>query len=159
MPFSLGYALPVWRGRRLRDLPYSKNILLALVWAYITIFLPCLPHHIALAATAERALWVFALVLPFDIRDRHLDHSIGTQTFANSFSKSFIYWLSAFVLLIWVAAATTLYGAIFGLFFAGFALFLFALTLIAHKQQHDYFFSGLLDGLFIAQALCVGLSS
>jgi 4-hydroxybenzoate polyprenyltransferase len=76
---SLTYALPIFSGKGLRDLPGIKTLLIALSWAYLTVIVPALELGIPLnldlgVLFLERSLFVFAITIPFDIRDFHVDH-------------------------------------------------------------------------------------
>lgn len=77
---SLAYVLPVYKSQsgwfRLRDVPFIKIVLIALTWAFVTEGLPSI-----LATTKmeflpffERFLFIFAITIPFDIRDLYFDH-------------------------------------------------------------------------------------
>lgn len=93
---AIGYSIPLWpttvNGSKNRYcLPFRriktlKTHLVALIWTISTALLPAL--HIGEPA-ASLALWlivvarylfVFALTLPFDIRDMELDQRMGMQT-------------------------------------------------------------------------------
>jgi 4-hydroxybenzoate polyprenyltransferase len=76
---SSAYALPFLSGKGLRDIPGMKTLLIALSWAYLTVFVPALELGIPLDIDLgilfmERSLFVFAITIPFDIRDLHVDH-------------------------------------------------------------------------------------
>ena len=83
---SLGYVLPFVKGsKRLRDFDYIKIFLIAIVWGVITVLMPILqrtttfilPHFLVLL---ERMLFIFAITLPFDIRDLKIDAHINVKT-------------------------------------------------------------------------------
>lgn len=71
---------------RLRGIPFLKIFLIALVWSVVTVLLPVIYHyeeiqigHI-IAITIERFLFVWAITLPFDIRDIEEDSDSGLKT-------------------------------------------------------------------------------
>jgi len=75
---SLGYAIPFVSGKkRLRDFNYIKIFLIAIVWSWVTVLLPAIEidkiwtPEIWMVA-AERSLFIFAICLPFDIRDMEI---------------------------------------------------------------------------------------
>jgi hypothetical protein len=78
---SVIYGLPIYKSGshlfRLRDLPGLKIFLIAFVWAYVTEGLPALINGEPLyfLALFERFLFIFAITIPFDIRDVNYDAS------------------------------------------------------------------------------------
>ncbi len=63
---------------RLRDIPGLKLFLIALVWAFATVFISVLNNHIPIDETVyvlliQRFLFVIAITIPFDIRDVDFD--------------------------------------------------------------------------------------
>ena len=78
---SIIYGLPIYKNGshlfRLRDVPGLKIFLIAFVWAYVTEGLPALIHGEPLyfLALFERFLFIFAITIPFDIRDVNYDAS------------------------------------------------------------------------------------
>ena len=78
---SIIYGLPIYKSGfhlfRLRDIPGFKIFLIAFVWAYVTEGLPALINGEPLyfLALFERFLFIFAITIPFDIRDVNYDAS------------------------------------------------------------------------------------
>jgi len=79
------YALPIFPKRRnLRAINGLKIYVIALVWCLITVFLPVvnadLPLDFAVIILGiQRFLFVFVLILPFEIRDlKYDDDALGT---------------------------------------------------------------------------------
>ncbi|MCB0820980.1 MAG: hypothetical protein KDC13_10185, partial [Bacteroidetes bacterium] len=83
---ALFYVIPVWKGRqkwlRIRDIPYVKIFLVAAVWSFVTVVLAFLandsewlPDTGAWITIAHRFIFIFAITLPFDIRDLAHDKS------------------------------------------------------------------------------------
>ena len=85
---SFAYSLPVLRNFTvgLKDVGLSKVFLIALVWTCVTVLLPPLEAGAPVLTRdvvllfAERFLFVFAISLPFDIRDRERDATRGIRT-------------------------------------------------------------------------------
>ncbi|WP_158278692.1 hypothetical protein [Rhodohalobacter mucosus] len=84
---SVSYALPLHRRLKgLRQVYGLKIFVIGLVWAFVTVLLPfaqthgsAFPDPEILAAFLQRLLFVIALTIPFDIRDRASDpESLGT---------------------------------------------------------------------------------
>ena len=87
---ALGYSLPViWSDSgpyRLKDIAGLKIFLITIVWSGATAFLPAVelfddPFRPDVAwLIAERALFIFAITLPFDIRDMERDRQSSIWT-------------------------------------------------------------------------------
>ncbi len=87
---TLFYSLPVFKTKkmifRLREIPFLKIFMISFVWSASTILLPILQSgnsydrwHIA-TMLLERFIFVFAITIPFDIRDMKADENAGLQT-------------------------------------------------------------------------------
>ena len=87
---TLFYSIPVLGDKkqifRLRDIPFLKIFIIAFVWSSATILLPVIHSgqvfnkvHVA-AMLAERFLFIFAITIPFDIRDLEADRHSGLKT-------------------------------------------------------------------------------
>lgn len=71
---SFFYAFPFYKQKNLRAITGLKLILVALVWAGVTVLIPIVNANIPLNKTIiflflQRFLFVFVLTLPFEIRD------------------------------------------------------------------------------------------
>lgn len=84
------YSVPVYKSSksifRLREIPCLKIFLISFVWSATTILLPVMrvaglysKEHV-LWMVAERFLFVFAITIPFDIRDMKADAKQGLIT-------------------------------------------------------------------------------
>lgn len=166
---ALAYVLPLLNGRRLRDFPYVKIFLIAGAWAWITVASPA--RELGLLRTApallmllERVAFIFAITIPFDIRDLALDAEAHTKTLPGRFGSrraKGIAWLSLLLMVAFVVLNT--YIGAYGYAQAG-ALLLSALGsgwLIqrATPDLPDAYFTGWLDGTMVFQAILVFLAS
>ena len=101
---SVIYGLPIYKSGshlfRLRDLPGLKIFLIAFVWAYVTEGLPALINGEPLyfLALFERFLFIFAITIPFDIRDVNYDASY-LATIPQYFGINTAKWMALFALL------------------------------------------------------------
>ena len=102
---SISYSLPIYKKEgvwlRLRDLPSVKIFLIAGVWATVTALLPMQVLKISIdwLKVLERFLFVFAITIPFDIRDLRFDADrLGTlpQVFGLNNAK----WIGLVALLV-----------------------------------------------------------
>lgn len=84
------YSMPVFKNSRylfrLREIAFVKIFLISIVWSVVTIILPVIQTgnkyettHILLMLL-ERFLFVFAITIPFDIRDKYADKKVGLKT-------------------------------------------------------------------------------
>ena len=84
--FSLAYVIPfLGNQKRLRDINYIKIYLIAIVWAFVTVTLPALEKQMAttpavILMTLERAVFIFLITIPFDIRDLKVDDFSDVKT-------------------------------------------------------------------------------
>ena len=163
---SLGYVLPFVKGqKRLRDFDYIKIFLIAIVWGVITVVMPILQrttifnlsHGLLLL---ERMAFIFAITLPFDIRDLKIDAHIDVKTIPAIIGIAKTKRLGAFSLfLVCLLAGGNWYLGVYstGNLLAIALSCLSTLFLINYSDQtdEDYFFTGLMDGTMILQFLLV----
>lgn len=101
---SIIYGLPIYKNGshlfRLRDLPGIKIFLIAFVWAFVTEGLPALVNGEPLyyLALFERFLFIFAITIPFDIRDVNYD-AFHLATIPQYFGINTAKWMALFALL------------------------------------------------------------
>lgn len=162
---SLGYVLPVLgTGKRLRDIHYLKIFLIAITWAWVTVVVPALAQHQSWTIwltllTLERVIFIFAITLPFDIRDHQIDAHTGVKTIPGYIGMMGTKKLSiaclGFALFLAALNLGHIYGA--GTFIGLFISMLLTGVIIwkADKVRHDYYFTGLVDGTMILQFLLV----
>jgi 4-hydroxybenzoate polyprenyltransferase len=168
---AIGYGIPLHLDQpAFRLLPYLKIFLVALVWASVTVGLPAIQAGQLLSFGTmlwffERFCFVFAITIPFDLRDMRQDAIQKIQTLPNAFGmiKSikiahFALCISTF-LLIGLAVLPSLVGLTLQQ-----SLVLVLVNLVtavfvkkAQRPQHEYFYVGVLDGLLIVQAVIVVL--
>ncbi|MFD0765485.1 UbiA family prenyltransferase [Mucilaginibacter lutimaris] len=169
---SFCYSLPLFTvGEQkfgLRNIPGLKTFLITLVWTLSCVLLPVLEAqdlHLADISTrditilmAKRFLLIFALAIPFDIRDLFSDRQAGLKTIPVAWGEKNAYLFCQFLL-----------GGYIVLLFLfrnkGFNLDFFALTITAilmgwlifkskwEKDEYYYFFY--LDGVLILQYVMV----
>ena len=165
---SLGYVIPFLGNRkRLRDLDHIKIYLIAVVWAWVTVGLPALTADKVwtvpyLLMALERAIFIFAISLPFDIRDLVVDKHSGVQTIPSVIGlkrtkQLGLYAVIAFCLLVVAnyCLGTYLLSDLVALLISGFSTLY--IIWISDQSRHDYFYSGLVDGTMVLQFLLVVL--
>jgi len=174
---SLAYTIPVipFKGRyiRLRDISFAKAFLIALVVASVTFLLPLLVESDWLTIWSlqniflfsERILFVLAITIPFDIRDKEYDEKTKLKTLATTFGVKGSITISVLILMTFIVAVSVHYYLIGGLNFNIYiALSLSAIiaALIISKSnpgKSEYFYSLLVEGTMIIQLLLIILSS
>ena len=165
--FSVAYVLPIFKNKfRLRDFNYIKIFLIAIVWAYITATIPlCFESTdvdlltIAMVSL-ERALFIFAITIPFDIRDYEIDEESKVTTLAHKLGKEGARKLSIVLIFSALLINFTLRSNGILLDTHYFALLCFYVSLIfiiiyTVKYKSDYMYSGILDGTMILSPLMV----
>ncbi len=167
---SLGYVVPFLKGsrRRLRDINHIKIFLIAIVWAWITVLLPALEYSVSdplplLLMSLERALFIFAITLPFDIRDLKVDAHSAVKTLPSTIglkrSRQLGY---AVLLLMWALVMANFMLSFYSLpTLIALSLSILSTTLLVHysnEKRHDYYYSGLMDGTMIVQFILVEIA-
>ncbi|MFI5150359.1 MAG: hypothetical protein ACHQRM_11550 [Bacteroidia bacterium] len=170
---SLGYTIPCvpWKGTwiRLRDIAGIKIILISMVLGLTTVLLPVLElgGKASLFQTSiffvflRRVCFIFAITLPFDIRDKDFDKSQGTATIPVILGNTKARLLSFLALGIFIILA----GIQAGFLHEFPPAYFLALTLSAllsgwmiHKSaagSPDLFYTYGLEGMMLVQCLLV----
>jgi 4-hydroxybenzoate polyprenyltransferase len=159
---SVTYILPIFKNKqRLRDVNYVKIFLIALVWAWLTAFIPAYWMHpqapmSILAVGLERFFFIFAITLPFDIRDLKIDSATRVKTLPSAIgiqaTKNLAYGCLIFMMLLagwsWGMDNYSL-RILLGLFLC--ALVCFFLIRYSTPQRPDYYYTAFMDGTMILQ--------
>jgi 4-hydroxybenzoate polyprenyltransferase len=159
---GIGYVLPVWRGRRLRDLPYTKTLWLTLAWTWLTAAAPAWLAAIPPSPwmLLERAAFIAAIALGFDIRDLRQDAAAGLATLPIRWgvarTRHIALALLALSLLSALIQGHLMHYPAPALPALASSLAVSA-VLLAHASPHrpDGYFTGLLDGMLLLQPLLV----
>ncbi len=165
---SLGYVLPILGNKkRLRDLNDLKIFLVALVWAWITVFLPAVAYDLIptkgiLLSCIERFLFIFAITLPFDIRDMKVDEESAVRTLPAKWGIQRTKQIA--ILMMVVAWGINIYSwqqfyYSVPIMLALSVTYLFTIFLIIkiNSDRSDYFYTGLMDGTMVMSGALVGM--
>ena len=163
---AAGYALPLLpHGKRLRDLPLLKNALIAGVWTWITVIIPLvekdLIHGLPIfLLSLGRFCFIFAISLPFDIRDMEMDRQSGVYTIPLTIgvqnTKIVGIVLNGITFLCaWGNYVLHYYTLGDCLGISASVLCSSLLIWYAHSQMKDWYYAGLLDSMLIVQFLLV----
>ena len=166
---TLFYSVPVFKTNntifRLREIPCLKIFLIAFVWSASTILLPVIQsaatHNIKniIGMLAERFLFLFAITIPFDIRDMKADAKQGLKTIPLLIGKSRALITANIILLLFVLLCLQHYKNTSEVWLNYAFLFSAATTFffINNKKlpsKHFYYY-GILDGTMLLQGLLV----
>ncbi|MCB0643934.1 MAG: UbiA family prenyltransferase, partial [Phaeodactylibacter sp.] len=167
---SVAYVLPLFgQERRLRDFHWVKIFLIALVWSAVTVLLPGVEHFYWLSVPLwllflERCFFIFAITIPFDIRDLKVDAYTVVKTLPGHLgirrSKRLAY--ASLLLMVGMAAVSLWLDFYTWKVFAALslsALISGVLVAFCDQVEHDYYFTGLMDGMMLLQASLVGLTA
>lgn len=154
---SVFYILPIFSNRkRLRDFGYIKIFLIAIIWSLIIGVIPYVEvkgslDHLGVIYALEKAFFIFAITIPFDVRDITVDNSNKVKTIPSTLGIHKAYKLSYLMMALVIFCVIILYyqgvysekvGLALGI---GYQISGFAIKLSKNKIS-DYYFSGLLDG-------------
>ncbi|AWV87821.1 UbiA family prenyltransferase [Bradymonas sediminis] len=150
--------------RRLKDIPGLKIFLIALVWAAVTVILPALHASVDLASRGvlltfvARMLFIFAITLPFDIRDMRGDAEAGIRTLPMLLGPQRTRLLALALMLGFCGVILVHYGAHLSgptLPLLLSALATSAALLFCARPRPELYYVGLLDGTMLLQPLLV----
>jgi len=169
---TIFYSLPIFKVKtklfRLREVSILKIFLISAIWALSTILLPLIQAEKSfdmvnvVLMLAERMLFVFAITIPFDIRDMESDKDAHLKTIPNLIGEKRSIQLAVLALV--------LFGVLCLLHYIGtpLAYMLPALLLSAIStyvflvneriKGLTYYYYGVLDGTMFFQGLMVIVS-
>ncbi|MDR6560041.1 MULTISPECIES: UbiA family prenyltransferase [unclassified Arcicella] len=174
-PFALitfFYSLPIFKNQkylfRLREIPFLKIFLISIVWSATTILLPIIQsgrhfdsQHVSIMLI-ERFLFVFAITIPFDIRDIHADIQSGLTTIPNFIGSKKSLVIANFLMISFLLISCFHYSnAPFQFILPAFiisgisTIFFFNIKSIQNLTFYHY---GILDGTMLLQGILVWLA-
>jgi len=155
----MAYIIPITPGgRRLRDFPFVKLFLIALVWAWLGTIVLLWEENIPGLwwLFGERLFYILAITLPFDIRDMELDRAQHTKTIPQllgvTMSKTLSYLLMSVALflgLVYISVFSLRYEMLPG--YIASVLMVFYLLQQVSIERSDYLYRGWLDSTMIVQ--------
>lgn len=150
---TAAYILPIFKSKRLRDFPFIKIFLIALVWSWLTLAMVSnrLNSTLCMLLIIERILFFLAITIPFDIRDVIVDESISVKTLIHKLGIKNSKLLALGLVLICFCLIGYLFfdGMINQSYFYGLSLcycYVAVLIILSRPGRRDYFYGGLLDG-------------
>ena len=170
---SFFYSVPLisWKGKkvRIRESLYFKQLVLSVSWAIVTVVLPMLEEKIILMPGIVAAqffsvvTFIYALCVPFEIRDMEREKLEGVQTIPVVYGTKVAKVLGVIALLIGSLMHLILFYenhiSLYTLMALNisFLLTLFLMTFSARKPT-DLYCKFYVDGLMIIQFLMVFVS-
>jgi 4-hydroxybenzoate polyprenyltransferase len=166
---TLFYSLPIFKKEkiifRLREIPALKIFLISFVWSASTILLPIIqsehPYDLihVMEMLFERFVFVFAITLPFDIRDMEADERAGLKTIPLLIGEKKTLMVSYLSLILFLAICFIHYFNS-SLAYTLPALILSAISTMAfiannNLKQWRYYYYGVLDGTMLLQGFLV----
>jgi len=166
---TLFYSIPVFKTNtnifRLREIPFLKIFLISFVWAASTVFLPIIQSGInydkenIIAILLERFLFVFAITIPFDIRDMEVDAKMNLKTIPAVVGKKRAMIISNILLVLFLMICLVHYKSA-SLIWLNAAFVLSAISTFyfinSKKIQAIHFYHyGILDGTLLLQGILV----
>ncbi|MFA5330410.1 MAG: UbiA family prenyltransferase [Prolixibacteraceae bacterium] len=166
---TLFYSVPVFENRkhlfRLREIPYLKIFLIAIVWSATTILLPIVQSggtfgkvHVAIML-AERFFFLLAITIPFDIRDLEADRHSGLKTIPLLLNEKGAMYIAYLSLLLFILISVIHYRShndrdlLLAMAISALTTFIF---LKSEKIRNLTFYHyGILDGAMLLQGLLV----
>lgn len=149
----------------LMKVPGTKTIILALVWAAATVFIPVLQAQIpisegrVLLVFIQRLIFIFAIAIPFDIRDMDADSRAGIKSIPASFGtkKALLICNLAIIFSVLPALLQYYYFGVNFIFPASLLSQSIILFMVNNRkiQRLPYYYHGILDGSIIMHALII----
>ena len=166
---AFGYTIPIYRKngqiRRFRDIPFIKIILVSLTVAYITVIFPLSYYQPLemifkkenLVLLSSRILFVFAITIPFDIRDLKFDLPGKINTLPMVFGIDRAKQIGLFALLLFSALSMWQFFRIPNI---SFVLLISAIVSgwvinACREDSSEYYFSFLAEGTMLIQMILV----
>ena len=167
---TLLYTFPATKsGSRLKDVAMIKIFLISVLWGLTTAAIPAWilgsEWPVTTYMLAERSIFIFALTLPFDMRDYVIDIKMDVKTWPGLIGMNNSLKLSVLMLTV-LLGSMILIAWQCGIYTGNHAFLLFLTNLltallvgISVRMKSDYYFTGILDGMLIIQPIFLILLS
>ena len=152
-PIPLGFT----KIKPLRKVPYLKIFIIAYVWVGSSFAMPLIEENgdwlnqQFLFLFLERILFIFAITLPFDIKDLEDDMRMKLRTIPSKIGIKRTKWLSLTCLSVGAAIIGCYFsGNILWGMLAGYALTITSIGFMS-SQKNELYYLGLIDGTMVIQ--------
>ncbi len=154
---SIMYVLPLFGDKkRLRDYFQIKIYLIAIIWGMIIAFIPYIEAEGAMDLKGiiyflEKTIFIFAITIPFDIRDLRVDKTMEVNTIPHEIGLRKAYRLTYGLMILTIFLVLAQYFLdTYSIKMAVGITIGYLLTILfiklSEKKTHDYFYAGILDG-------------
>lgn len=150
-----------------REIPGIKTLLLAMVWTCATVLLPVLqtenyPNSANIVLIfVERFTFIFAIAIPFDVRDMKGDRLAGIRTLPIAFGVKRAMVICNSVMALSIITAIVHYlGSSLTFLLSGYIISaVFALYCINNKNLNSrpLYYHGILDGVMLLHGILISL--
>src|SRR6056297_2095659 len=153
------YILPLQNGLSLRQIPFLKIFIIAITWVWVTGYLPIWISSQIMGPRewlflTHRFLFIFAITIPFDIRDVYTDEVSHLQTLPSYYGiKRSKNWATGLLVLSFMILTPLVYEQYFSVqLFLGYILVLALGAILIRRSspsRSEYYFGYILDGLIL----------
>ena len=166
---SFAYVIPIIphqkEKKEIRNLPFVKIFIIAFVWSVVTVVIPYFNVYNFDSANwselsvllVQRFVFIFAITLPFDIRDLKFDKDFDLKTIPAVIGENNTVLLSIFLMLVFVGTEFFQFYVMQQITFYQFLAFSITsfITIIiisfSSKKRPELFFSFLVEGTMLTQ--------
>jgi 4-hydroxybenzoate polyprenyltransferase len=166
---AVGYSAPLIRRKgkkvRLKEVFFIKTPMLALVWALTTTIIPLVEQNINIVSsfviwqTVSRTLFIFALCIPFEMRDADIDRKNNVTTLAVVHGRKTSQLIGVLVIVLEIVTHHFMNGisngAIIGLDLSSIVALL--LIFLQNNKRSGYYYKFIVDGMMILRFIFLGL--
>jgi len=146
---SLFYVSPLFPGKkRLRDLSWTKILMIAVCWSWLTTFIPGQSTGDGLIWGTARFFFLFGITVPFDLRDKDVDAHAEVKTIAHYASANVLSAVAMISLVISLCLPIFVLSLPPQVIMSEVIVHIVTIGMVAYtiKERHDYAYSLLLDG-------------
>jgi 4-hydroxybenzoate polyprenyltransferase len=158
---ALGYSMPIIKRKgkywRLRDVPFAKVFLISITVSYVSVYLPLYESFELYTQPTlfyyflSRCFFIFAITIPFDIRDLEFDKGSTLNTIpmmlgVDKAKQVSLLCLACFSFIVLVLFSQSAYMSVAHLVAAIFAGWVITLC---KKDSSEYYYSLLVEGTML----------
>ncbi|MBI2280115.1 MAG: UbiA family prenyltransferase [Bacteroidetes bacterium] len=166
--FSMLYVIPFLPGKKaIRNLPFAKIFIISVVWSVVMVAIPVVNYNgfqgILKDSTVllflEQLIFIFAITLPFDVRDLRYDMESNIKTIPSSIGIKNTITLSHVLLIVFLVLKWIQYYSLGQLTLSQFVAtaittsLTFIIIAFTSRKRGELFFTGLVDGTMILMYL------
>lgn len=143
-----------------RSIPYLKSMVIAIAWSVTTVSIPIAAIHGDVfnydsdLLLVERFLFVWAITIPFDIKDLQEDKLLGLKTLPMLYGLKRVLFFAVIILVLHVVVTFFHYG-LGRMFFVRAVTAWYVVVVLQGIGRHrpKYYYTGAIDGSMLLQPL------